>query len=182
MINLAPLFDKQDALDTHIAAEHPPQEGEDRLGKLILALNVELGECANCWRGFKFWSHDQSARTSGLHGDVPYNPLLEEYVDVLHFILSIGNHTGYAKAWMATDKQWEELHFNGLKRGTFVEQFNYVFSNVSDYAFSLLERDYCLLVVSFLGLGEMLGFTDEQIAEAYEAKNRENHARQERGY
>ncbi|KFZ32146.1 dUTPase, partial [Anoxybacillus flavithermus] len=34
----------------------------------------------------------------------------------------------------------------------------------------------------FLGLGEMLGFTWEQVEEAYMKKNAENHSRQERGY
>jgi dimeric dUTPase (all-alpha-NTP-PPase superfamily) len=58
---------------------------------------VELGECANEWRGFKFWSVNQIPHTSAVR--VPtmmeedkeyYNPLLEEYVDGLHFVLELG--------------------------------------------------------------------------------------------
>src|SRR5690606_25251306 len=94
-----------------------------RLAKKILALQVELGELANEWRGFKFWSKDQEPRTKvkkvcetcggeryilisesfgfdkcsdcdgkGDFGET--NPLLEEYVDCLHFILSIGLELG----------------------------------------------------------------------------------------
>lgn len=34
----------------------------------------------------------------------------------------------------------------------------------------------------FLGLGEMLGFTWDEIEQAYYAKNKENHERQNNGY
>ncbi|WP_236620399.1 dUTP diphosphatase, partial [Geobacillus thermodenitrificans] len=97
------MFEMQRQLDEYIEREHPRQEGEDRLSKKILALMVELGELANEWRGFKFWSHDQVPRTRVLVNrttdDIGFknigpehikNPLLEEYVDGLHFLLSIG--------------------------------------------------------------------------------------------
>lgn len=170
MINLAPLFDKQDMLDAHIAAEHPPQEGEDRLGKLILALNVELAELAQETRCFKYWSVDQTMRRGKALG---------EFVDVLHFILSIGNHTGHANAWIATAHQ---NHISQYIRKDEVMQFNALFGHVSRFGILNDDYGYCAMVYTFLILGEMLGFTDKEIVEAYEAKNRENHARQERGY
>src|SRR5690606_16674705 len=102
-MNLEKLFQMQKELDARILAEHPIQEGENRLAKKILALLVELGELANEWRGFKFWSEDQVPRTRVLVNrttdDIGFkyigpehikNPLLEEYVDCLHFLLSIG--------------------------------------------------------------------------------------------
>src|SRR5690606_1696390 len=106
-MNLKHLFELQAKLDERIYAEHPVQEGENRLAKKILALQVELGELANCWRGFKYWSNDQEPRTKaidfalwvkngrevdeeGKPTNCFKNPLLEEYVDCLHFILSIG--------------------------------------------------------------------------------------------
>lgn len=61
-MNLAKLFEMQRQLDEHIEKEHPRKPREDRLVKKILALQVELGELANCWRGFKYWSHDQEPR------------------------------------------------------------------------------------------------------------------------
>ena len=50
MMNLEKLFETQQALEEHINAQHPLQEGEDRLSEKILALQVELGECANEWK------------------------------------------------------------------------------------------------------------------------------------
>src|SRR5690606_6157450 len=62
-MNLSKLFEMQAKLDAHIEREHPCKENEDRLVKKILALQVELGELANEWRGFKFWSEEQAPRT-----------------------------------------------------------------------------------------------------------------------
>src|SRR5690606_21703075 len=100
-MNLSKLFEMQAKLDAHIEREHPRKENEDRLVKKILALQVKLGELANEWQGFKFWSNDQEPRTKTYksklspggefyRGIYEANPLLEEYVDCLHFILSIG--------------------------------------------------------------------------------------------
>lgn len=59
-MNLQNLFELQKQLDEHIYEDHPVQDGEDRLAKKILALQVELGELANEWRGFKFWSNNRA--------------------------------------------------------------------------------------------------------------------------
>src|SRR5690554_5668076 len=118
-MRLKKLFDIQRKLDERIVEKHGLQ-GEDLLDKKILALQVELGELANEWRVFKFWSDDQEPRTTskcrkclgegkgyffgrrwtgnketcitcgGTGINENENPLLEEYVDCLHFILSIG--------------------------------------------------------------------------------------------
>ncbi len=52
------LFQSQKQLDDHIEKEKGLQ-GQDLLDKKILALQVELGELANEWRWFKFWSNNQ---------------------------------------------------------------------------------------------------------------------------
>src|SRR5690606_20915222 len=116
-MNLAKLFETQRLLDEHILDEHPELKGQNNIDWKILALQVELGECANEWRGFKKWSNNQEPTTqfvhvcadcngNGVDGIEGYtypcmtcggtgidrvsNPLIEEYVDCLHFILSIG--------------------------------------------------------------------------------------------
>lgn len=127
-MNLQKLFEAQAELDRHIV-EKKGLQGVDLLPNLILALQVELGECANEWRGFKHWSEDQEPRTE-IPIDCPYcygkgymnhdevfeggepwpckrcdgsgvygykNPLLEEFVDCLHFILSIGTGLDFRK-------------------------------------------------------------------------------------
>lgn len=199
-MELTKLFEVQQKLDEEIERKHPTQPGEDRLAKRILALQVELGELANEWRGFKFWSTDQEPRTcieTGIcihcagtgnifyddeeedwedcsycngEGEELKNPLLEEYVDCLHFILSIG---------LAIDEEYFYLEEEMKPEKDVVTQFQKVFQ----YAHLITEDDYCSqLLTSFVYLGEMLGFTWEQIEEAYMSKNQTNWERQNNGY
>jgi dimeric dUTPase (all-alpha-NTP-PPase superfamily) len=157
-MNLQKLFELQRQLDERIEQEHPRKPGEDRLAKKILALLVELGELANEARFFKFWSNDQEPRTAvltwpyGTGGPPVYrNRVLEEFVDGLHFILSLGLDIGFdPEDWIIKGEQYE--------------------------------IDYVQILDLFIGLGEMLGFTWEEIEEAYLQKNQENFKRQEEGY
>lgn len=183
-MNLSKLFETQRVLDERIELEHPPVEGEDRLAKKILALQVELGECANEWRGFKFWSNDQEPRMKVLKHEVMngedqyFYPLLEEYVDCLHFILSIGLHLD------AEIEAMERLiGFNSRpdRDTTFV--FSKVFNNLSSMIFSEeVEGHYYNAFQWLMELGHKLGFTWEQIEQAYYDKNVINHTRQNTGY
>ena len=119
-MNLQKLFDLQRQLDEHIEKEHPRQDGEDRLAKKILALQVELGELANEWRGFKYWSNNQEPRTAlteiPSYAGIPFftdaktrNPMLEEYVDCLHFILSIGLELGIKNILIGNVPRYQTL-------------------------------------------------------------------------
>ena len=198
-MNLAKLFETQKLLDNRIVDEHN-LHGQDLIPQKILSLQVELGELAQNWRGFKFWSRDQEPRTEVVcracngeggfylgeefEGECMYceatgvqeNPLLEEYVDCLHFILSIGL----------------ELKEIGMKS---VETFNYwafkpIFGIVNEFSSLMSEfndiaddkEKYVRLFCTFIGLGVMLGFTPEQIEQSYYAKNAINHTRQDNKY
>jgi dimeric dUTPase (all-alpha-NTP-PPase superfamily) len=210
-LNLKELFELQAKLDERIYKEHPVQEGEDRLAKKILALQVELGELANEWRGFKYWSHDQEPRTTakcemcdGLGNDIYFtgsydngtlqecsepceycdgtgdddskNPLLEEYVDCLHFILGIGLELDFTDidVWKA-------------KEATTANQFIECFGTIYNMHFQKRVNGevpiemYEHLFACFIGLGEMLGFTWDQIEQSYLEKNKINHERQDSG-
>lgn len=202
-MNIQKLFEMQSELDAHIYAEHPVQDGEDRLAKKILALQVKLGELANEWRGFKFWSHDQEPRIKSictfckgqgftdhledwLDSESHYtkecefcdgtgyekdkNPLLEEYVDCLHFILSIGLDLRLTN-WKPHFSKLV-VHFGGNE---LITQFDEVFRAASSYKlFREDEKDiwYSVLFSNFLGLGSMLGFTWEQVEQAYLTKTK----------
>ncbi|WP_342412617.1 dUTP diphosphatase [Bacillus sp. FSL K6-1560] len=216
-MNLQKMFEMQKALDERIIKEKG-LEGQDLLPNLILALQVELAECANEWRGFKHWSNNRESRTKIEHfcptcegtGDEnhdinlqyleeghaaePYskcqdcngsgkigesNPLLEEYVDCLHFILSIGNRIGYAHENLG---KWTDF--------TIVNQFNHLFGYASDL-YKAIHEDwfeeklfdtYDEFFAGFIGLGKMFGLTHEQIEAAYMEKNAVNHQRQQEGY
>ncbi|MEK5155064.1 dUTP diphosphatase [Bacillus sp. FSL K6-2819] len=222
-MNLQKMFEMQKVLDDRIIKEKG-LEGQDLLPNLILALQVELAECANEWRGFKHWSNNREPRTKIEHfcstcdgtGDEnhdinlqyleeghatePYsecqdcngsgklgetNPLLEEYVDCLHFILSIGNHIDY-KIVSAKELQVFFCEVN------LTEQFASLFEEIvymaqaarghSPAEQSLARYRYESLFQIFIGLGVMLDFTTEQIEAAYMEKNAVNHQRQQEGY
>jgi dimeric dUTPase (all-alpha-NTP-PPase superfamily) len=185
-MNLQKLFELQRKLDEHIEKEHPRQEGEDRLAKKILALQVELGELANEARFFKYWSHDQEPRTAvltwpyGAGGPPVYrNRVLEEFVDCLHFILSIGLELGITDVVIDSDYTHKDPTI------TFIYLFDDVFELLGEYYPDRGEKKeiYEIMFNRFIGLGEKhLGFTWEQIEEAYCRKNEINHQRQEQKY
>jgi dimeric dUTPase (all-alpha-NTP-PPase superfamily) len=199
--DLQKLFNLQRKLDERINQEKE-LTGKDNLPWKILAFQVEAGECANEWRVFKKWSNDQNPRLekievcTGCGGEgTPYGipkeadvdcekcdgsglkvsfPLKEEYVDGIHFVLSIGIELGFDK------KMWpfEQVHFCQSIENQFV------WANLKAGAL-LINRtltDYAKLVSTYLGLGEMLGFSWEDIVEAYIEKNNINHERQANGY
>ncbi|MGG3737558.1 dUTP diphosphatase [Aeribacillus pallidus] len=192
-MDLSKLFQLQRQLDERIEREHPRQEGEDRLAKKILALQVELGELANEWRGFKFWSNDQEPRTyvqigceecvSGLTycEECIRNPLLEEFADGLHFLLSIGNDINMNEVY--EDYEPKPLYFgDGDILGQFIAIYDWINSLYFHRHEDVNGEIYDLVFAYFLGLGKMLGFTWEQIEKAYMQKNTVNHQRQESGY
>ena len=85
---LKELFELQRKLDQRIIVNHNLQE-DFLLKKKILALQVEIGELANETRCFKYWSKKGPSEKS---------IILEEYVDCIHFILSIGIEKNYETA------------------------------------------------------------------------------------
>ncbi|MNL25925.1 dUTPase [compost metagenome] len=168
-------------------------QGRDLLPEKILALQVELGECANEWRGFKFWSEDQESRTMQYRkvlkifpsGDEyisrqQYNPLLEEYIDCLHFILSIGIAIGYEPLTLREYRSTADITY----MFTLLPFYAYILLDLidQDIEIDLVEPAYDDLLAGFLFLGAKLGFTSEQIEEAYMSKNAVNHTRQSTGY
>src|SRR5690625_1594587 len=94
-------------LDKYIESNHQ-LEGQDLIEEKMLALLVELGEMANETRCFKFWS---------TKGKSDQGIILEEYVDNIHFLLSIGLEKGYHFTQIDPSKSNE----------TETKQFNYVF-------------------------------------------------------
>lgn len=218
-MNLAKLFEAQRILVTRIEKEHPRSVGEHRLSKLILAFQVELGELANEWRGFKFWSNDRKPRLEvsydcekcdgngyylfwnlepGIHrhvqceickgeGLINEKPLITEYVDCLHFILSIG-----------IELELHERPNSLIKSGPIYQSDMPIcdlFMEVNSFSAELywtcrlenddhetIESQYKAIIENFVQLGEFLGFTWEQVEQAYYEKNEINHERQESGY
>lgn len=208
-MNLDKLFPMQKVLDDRILDKHPELKGQNNLDWKILALQVELGECANEWRGFKKWSKDREPRTrkridcekcdgTGIgtkylkncsrckgSGKRKINPLLEEFVDCLHFILSIGNEVkceaNQSIKMINSHTDWI-LENRDVKNTTITEQFIIVFADITEFYHLRGSDEYYQMASEFFILGEKLGFTDKQVEQAYISKNEINHARQQNGY
>lgn len=165
-MNLTKLFEAQRVLDERIEKEHPRTEGENRLESKALALLVELGEAANEYRGFKFWSKNQSSRKG----------LLGELVDCLHFILSIGNDLEAYTNYMYDVMAYQDT-FNKPIRG-----FNQTYFYAASFAEFPRLITYYDMYGNFINLTKVLGFTTEQLETAYYEKNKINHERQDANY
>ena len=122
-MNLTKLFEIQSVLDERIVKEHGLQ-GVDLVDKKIIALKVELSEFANETRAFKFWSKKEPS---------PKEITLEEYVDALHFFLSLG----LSRGWNKFITEINVPPFKGLR--------------VVDHIYSLLQNQY-LITFPFFSL------------------------------
>lgn len=167
---------------------------EDRRRALI----VELAELANELQFFKFWKKNKKPRTSlvcsacdgtgqhrsgdiecvvcwGSGKDTSKNPVLEEFIDCIHFILSIlNNHPNYSKEKLKSLLDTvEPLHYTSVGY-----QFDALFSEISTNLYS--NTEYVLRLL--LGLGILIGISEKRIIIAYKEKNKINFERQERGY
>ncbi|MFY4774649.1 dUTP diphosphatase [Metabacillus sp. RGM 3146] len=162
-MDFAKLFVMQKELDKKIQEQHALLS-ENLIEKKILALYVEIGELANETRCFKFWSTKPASDRE---------TILEEFVDGVHFLLSIGLELG-----------WEgELELKGENASeSATVQFLAVFESVSDFRKKQSKDTYLAVFREYLYLGELLGFSSEEVERAYVKKNEINHERQEQGY
>lgn len=169
-MNLAKLYEAQAKLDADII-EKKHLQGRNLLPNKILALNVELGELAQEVQGeWKYWKE---------HTTRDDERVLDEFVDCLHFALSIGLED-------------EDINVNEVPAlvyaddiGGIVGLLNDLFVYVSKYGTSRGSSTveyYAELMCALLFLGHMLGFTDDQIEAQYFNKNAVNHERQVKGY
>lgn len=159
------LFEMQDALDRHIEEKHGLQN-TDLFEKKILALLVELGELANETRCFKFWS---------LKGPAAKESILAEYVDGVHFILSLGIACEFRDT--VTDIT------DGLDKGQDpTSMFITLYRDIVLFDQDRTESSYRQVFQDYLVLGNLLGFSSEDIERAYVDKNQINYDRQKQGY
>ncbi|RLQ97991.1 dUTP diphosphatase [Falsibacillus albus] len=163
-MDLKAMFSMQKELDSFIKKEHG-LEKEDLISQKVLALLVEIGELANETRCFKFWSLKPSA---------PRERILEEFVDGVHFILSLGIELGYDQ---------EEFIFEEIKVETDnVQAFINIYGQVNSFWNDPSILHFHKLLEGYLGLAQNLGFHPEEIEQAYRAKNDVNFQRQHEGY
>lgn len=161
-MNWTPLFNTQEQLDQYIKNNHK-LTSDELFEKKILALFVELGELANETRCFKFWSLKEPS---------PRETILEEYVDGIHFILSLGLDAEFVV---------EQVDYQPFK-GELTDLFNQLYRAIDYYRDDRTKVTYLTVFGLFLTLGSELGFTDEEIQAAYIDKNEVNFKRQDEQY
>lgn len=155
------LFAMQQALDQFI--EETQNIQKDVFEEKSLALLVELSELANETRCFKFWS---------TKGPSERQVILEEFVDSIHFILSLGNMRGFQLTQWPNVPQKQEL------TPLFIELTQVVLTFVKQQT----EANYRELWNHYSILAYNLGFTERDILTAYKDKNEKNYERQRAGY
>lgn len=197
-MNLEKLFQMQSKLRERINYTE-----SDRFDKLVLGTIVEVSEAAQQWRIFKYWSQDQEPRRVIETGVCVYcagtgnqsygddeaeyedchmcngegvefkHPLLEEYADGLHLILELGLEINF-----------DHINFvQELEPGENVlELFIEVSECITTFARSKHPSHYRILLETYLLLGRELGYSENEIEEAYYKKNKINHIRQDNGY
>lgn len=161
MLDWDKLYRMQLELDTFIEKEKD-LENEPLFDKKVLALFVELGELANETRCFKFWS-DKNASERSI--------ILEEYVDGIHFLLSLGLE--------------KDLQYNlsaGASEEDLSQQFKHMYGAIHLFAQSPDQETYNDVWNQYLSIGKKLGFNEQDIISAYIKKNEVNVNRQKQGY
>ncbi|MBH0230103.1 dUTP diphosphatase [Halobacillus yeomjeoni] len=160
-MNWETLYQMQRNLDQYIENQHQIEQGT-KVDEKILAFLVEVGELANETRCFKFWS---------LKGPSDKDVILEEYVDGLHFLLSVGLDCGFRY----TETEYGECD-------TQVEAFLNIYRSSETFRDKKTAANYQQLFSSFLQLGRTLGFHEDESFHAYYEKNEVNYQRQDEGY
>ncbi|MEN9819821.1 MAG: hypothetical protein RL379_599 [Bacillota bacterium] len=161
-IQLKPLMNEQAKLDAHIQSQHQVTYASTR-DRRILALLVEVGEMINETKTFKFWSKKPSA-------EKPI--ILDEYADGLHFLLSL-----------AIEVQSQKMTYEiqpltvSLTKATIL-----VFQHVSELSKHWHVKHLEHAFQAYLDLMPLLGFTSEDVIEAYFKKLGVNYTRQQNAY
>ena len=88
-MDLTYLLEKQKQLDDYIIYSKNlyDLDKKSRLNNTALAMFVELGEMMNEIRSFKHWTQKPPSH---------HTVIIDEYVDVLHFFLSLANQLGFS--------------------------------------------------------------------------------------
>jgi dimeric dUTPase (all-alpha-NTP-PPase superfamily) len=163
MLNFTELYAMQKYLDEKIEKQHG-LENKSLIQERILALHVEIGELANETRCFKFWSTKPASDRE---------KILEEYVDGLHFILSLGLTFSY-EVNQLPEKQSTNHSLTYL--------FNSLYEVLVQFEKDKSKENYVKLFQNFLIIGQKLTFSNEEIMKAYKDKNEVNIVRQHTGY
>ncbi len=162
-IELKEVFALQATLDDRIHKEHNVSYASTT-SERTLALAVELMELANEIRCFKYWSYK---------GPSAKEIILDEYVDGLHFIVSLSLAFGVSTSFKIKDDQvLDDKHLLTKRFLGLIDKIN----NLNDK--NVIEE----WLHQYVRLGYNLGFDITSIIAGYHKKNNVNHQRQDQKY
>ncbi|QGS52173.1 dUTP diphosphatase [Spiroplasma tabanidicola] len=161
--NLNFIIDKQKELDKYIETKWNITNNEEILSKKIVALYVEICEFINEQRAFKFWSNKKPSEK---------NILLEEYIDGIHFIVSIGYLTGFKP---------EDYNF-AFQNNTIIDAYLNCLQKVGEFNKNRNVQFFTNMLDAFFSIAKILDFSEKEIIEAYIEKNKVNFERQDNNY
>ena len=132
---------------------------------MLLAYKVEVGEALNAWSGFKYWKDNKSFNRDAI---------LEELADCLHFALSLEGY--YDEFYDYRYKEYEGREpWEYLQRRMGMGRVG-----VNYYAENCFKNDE--YVGNTIALALSMGFTREELVDAYYKKNKKNYERIAGGY
>lgn len=161
-MDLTKIIQLQKELDNSIHHKHQVTY-EQTFAHRKLALLVELGELANEVRSFKYWSLKPASDDT---------IILEEFVDCLHFTISLG---------LSMNIDFDSIDVNIIS----CNDVNLLFIDAFK-AVSMLESTDIVsfenMFIHIISLITGLGFNYDQVLNSYLTKNIENHRRQNNNY
>nr|WP_260858066.1 dUTP diphosphatase [Bacillus sp. FJAT-22090] len=99
--------------------------------------------------------------------------MLEEYVDSIHFLLSLGIEKGFNDL-----KEWPVGNVDGNLTKLFLLTNEAILTFLTNTTKSAYEKIWTL----YGAIAEKLGFSNEDVLQAYISKNETNYERQKNGY
>lgn len=162
--DLQHLYQLQLNLDSRILKQHG-LDNKDLINEKLLALIVEVAELANETKCFKYWSVRKCES---------FSKVIEEYVDGLHFILSLGLEL----------RQNQEIDFDTIRNSEITPTLQFL--KVNQAIIKLFNEftaiNHLEVLNEYLKLGMLLEISSDQIYSAYVRKNEVNHTRQDTRY
>lgn len=160
------MLQMQKKLDEAIMEEYELTEINEE--NLRMAILDEVGELTHELKGnWCWWKKTQAP--------VDDKKVLGELVDIWHFVLSYQNHFNSGEEMLCNylkEKEMSDIYLERLRDKTL--HFTFALSHLFYYKYSV--------ITILVAITEYLGFTIEQVYEAYCDKNKVNYQRLKEGY
>lgn len=179
------LLARQDELDNFIIKSQGIEPlTQDLFLNRLVAATVEMAEFANELRFFKHWSNKGASARS---------VYLEEYVDLLHFLLSLTNQvTRITGEFVDVDFDYDtpkEAESKVIMARLINEDVLFFNAMIADLYTSYCVDEPKMMVESlkvawniFIEIGVLLQMSNDEVESAYNAKYEKNIERQKSGY